>query len=681
MALPGFPWFAQLLGQGPTYILHVGRSLAQKHCKYHSNSGRADYQTCFFWFFSFNLIFFSLQLFYILVQSNSFINTLPLPVSIYLELIATFGVHIGLYLLLSLMQTILFWGIAQTWDFNSKVSHRWQFAIGALFVCTLLLSNHYFFPLSLFSRIFLLSTLSPVVLSSLFACCLIMLALFVINALWRIVSLYRITIMLLLIIFILSVYPPLPPVPINLPTKNIILIGVDSLPPSAISIKNTPTIFHFIQTSVLFKETITPLARTFPAWTSILTGLYPYHHGARYNLMPLDFVKVDRSIAWDLQQAGFETLFATDDRRFNNMSEAFGFQKIIGPRLGVNDFLIGTFNDFPLSNLLINTRLASGIFPYNYINRASHFVYYPQTFDNALTKTLRWRNQTKPLFLAVHFTLPHWPYAFASSTPAQVKDEYDVTEREQLFSAAIHQADSQVAHLLNTLKQYGYLNNSMVFLLSDHGETLYKKGSRQTRLERYQGPSLNKLADYFKRKTSTTLDQSAGHGSDLLSKEQYHCVLAGKIYQNNKPRHLVKTIKTRVALIDINPTIGAYLKLSKTHPTDGISLFNGMLNAISLPKRTFLMESGMLPNQFLSRDQARLLGGKYFLVNKKTGQLQLKTSQLSILNTMKLFAIIRGDWVLAFYPDDDGYIPVTQRLSDGAWTDELDSAFAKKARF
>ena len=363
------------------------------------------------------------------------------------------------------------------------------------------------------------------------------------------------------------------------------------------------------------------------------------------------------------------------------MNEAFGFQKIIGPRLGVNDFLIGTFNDFPLSNLLINTRLASGIFPYNYINRASHFVYYPQTFDNALTKTLRWRNQTKPLFLAVHFTLPHWPYAFASSTPAQVKDEYDVTEREQLFSTAIHQADSQVAHLLNTLKQYGYLNNSIVFLLSDHGETLYKKGSRQTRLERYQGPSLNKLADYFKRKTSTTLDKSAGHGSDLLSKEQYHCVLAGKIYQNNKPRHLIQTIKTRVALIDINPTIGAYLNLSKAHPTDGISLFNTMLNALSLPKRTFLMESGMLPNQFLSREQARLLGEKYFLVDKKTGQLQLKTSQLATLNAMKLFAIIRGDWVLAFYPDDGGYIPVTQRLSDGAWTDEFDSAFAKKARF
>ena len=33
--------------------------------------------------------------------------------------------------------------------------------------------------------------------------------------------------------------------------------------------------------------------------------------------------------------------------------------KIIGPKLGVNDVLLGTFNDFPLSNLLINFPISS----------------------------------------------------------------------------------------------------------------------------------------------------------------------------------------------------------------------------------------------------------------------------------------------------------------------------------
>ena len=636
------------------------------------------YREWFFWFALYNALFLSLQLAYILSQSNSFVHTVPLPTKIYLELIATLGAHIGLYLLLSTMQTMLLWGVDKTYGLNQTLRNRWQLSIWSLSVCALLTSNGYFFPLSLFSRLFSFSELPPALFLSLLAGSLMTLVLLTLNAFFWAVKLRIKTMALLLAILSVFMYFPLQSISINQQNTNIILIGVDSLPPDAISMQNTPTMAHFINTSVLFKETISPLARTFPAWTSILTGLYPYHHGAHYNLMPPNLVKSDKSIAWDLQQAGFETIFGTDDRRFNNLGKEFGFQKIIGPALGVNDILIGTFNDFPLSNLLVNLPFARWIFPYNYMNRASHFVYYPQTFDNALAKTLGWRKQNKPLFLAIHFTLPHWPYAFASSTPAQVKDEYSVNEREQLFSTAIHQADQQVAHLLDTLKEYGYLKNSLVILLSDHGETLYTKGSRQTQPDAYQGPGSNILADYFKRKTSTALERSAGHGSDLLSKDQYHCVLAGKIYKQSKQISITKKIKTRVALIDVSPTILAYLKLPNEQHMDGLSLLGALLDSNTLlPERTFTMESGMLPNQFLSRETARQLGEKFFHVNKKSGQLQIRKNQLATLDAVKLYAVIRGDWVLAFYPDDDGYIPVTQRLSDGAWTDELESNFSK----
>ena len=43
MALLEFPWFAQLLGQGPTYTQDVGWALAQNHCKYHGNTGRTKH--------------------------------------------------------------------------------------------------------------------------------------------------------------------------------------------------------------------------------------------------------------------------------------------------------------------------------------------------------------------------------------------------------------------------------------------------------------------------------------------------------------------------------------------------------------------------------------------------------------------------------------------------------------
>ena len=642
------------------------------------SKNRIKYRTYFIHFTLYNLIFFALQLIYILFKSGTFLNAVAMPLSVYIELCATLVIHLCLYLLLSALQTLLLWGVDRTIRLNQISASSWQLMIWIFSIGALLTINGYFFPLSLFSRLLFLSDLPSTWLVGLCIALLTILALLTLNTLFWAGKQFTKTIVLLISIISLYMCWPSQSTTINTNNKNIILIGVDSLPPSAINKKNTPTISQFVHHSTLFQEAISPLARTFPAWTSILTGLNPSHHGARYNLMPSRFVKADKSIAWDLKRAGWDTIYGTDDRRFNSIGKEFGFQQIIGPKLGVNDMLIGTFNDFPISNLLVNFPFTRWIFPYNYINRASHYVYYPQTFDNALEKTLRLRKQTKPLLLAVHFTLPHWPYAFASSTPAQVKNEYSVMEREHLFFTAIHQADNQVNHLLQTLKTNGYLENSLVILLSDHGEALYSEGSRQTKANAYQGPNPNKLADYFKRKTSTTLDRSAGHGSDLLSKDQYHCLLSFALYKENKPVNLAKIISTRVALIDIAPTIWTYLNPSYSPEMDGVSLFKTLVDENeSLPERTFTMESGMLPNQFLSQEKARQLGQKYFRVNPNNGQLELRRASLATLDTLKLYALIRGDWVLAFYPDDHGYIPITQRISDGAWTDELESDFSK----
>lgn len=73
-----------------------------------------------------------------------------------------------------------------------------------------------------------------------------------------------------------SIHPP--------PTSS---LCVDSLSPNNVNAHDTPTLARFINSSVFFKETISPLAHTYPSWSSILTGLYPEHHRARYNLMPL----------------------------------------------------------------------------------------------------------------------------------------------------------------------------------------------------------------------------------------------------------------------------------------------------------------------------------------------------------------------------------------------------------
>lgn len=640
---------------------------AQKPCTY----------PIFVRFILYNLIFLIIQFSIVYSKSSSFIHAVHLPTGVYVELIFALCVHFGLYILLSLLQTALLWGLIQH-RFNISIE-RWQIIIWSLSICAMLSCNAYFFPQST-SYSFLLSELPSSALIIVLMGSLGPLFMLMLNALFFIGSQHPRSLALIVLLSISCIFYPQTQLRNQRSTQpNIIIIGVDSLPPKEISMKNTPTMAKFIKHSVQFKETISPLARTYPAWSSILTGLYPLHHGARYNLMPFDKVKSSSSIGWFLQKKGYKTIFATDDRQFNNMGREFGFQEVIGPKVGVTDLLLGVFNDFPLSNLIINFPIARWLFPYNHLNRASKFSYYPQTFDQALQNRLAVHNQDLPLFIAVHFTLPHWPYSFASSPAPLLNDQYNVTEQQQLIVTAIKQADKQVAHLLQVLQKNGYLENSLVVLLSDHGETLYVPGTRQTRASAYQNHGDSKFADYLKRKTATTLEKSAGHGADLLSRDQYHCVLAFTIYKHGKVVSVPRKIDARVALIDIAPTIQSFSGL-KMQSMDGVSLLSSLYDKNATPlERAFIMESGMLPNQLITSKNASRLGRKFFSVEKQNNQLQIREREIKTLDALKLYGIIEGDWVLALYPDDDGYIPVIQRLSDDHWVDDLTSDFARSS--
>ncbi|OCH97359.1 hypothetical protein A8135_03645 [Legionella jamestowniensis] len=632
-------------------------------------------------FILFNLLFLSLQFAYVLSQSGGFLNAIPLPLPVYLQIAVAATIQIIFYCLLTLLQLFWLWGIKDS--YLAKIAlDRWQLIIYALSVIAILSANCYFFPLSLFSRMFLPETSIPLI-KGLMIVSLLLLGLFTILALIK--TFLRFPILLtavFLVVFLLSFFRYLhTPLANKHQTQqpNIILIGIDSLSPERINPSDTPNLYQFINNSVSFKEAITPLARTYSAWASILTGLYPLHHNARYNLMPSGLVKSSKSIAWVLQQKGYETIFATDERRFSTIDKEFGFQKIVGPRLGVNDILLGTFYDFPLSNFLINYSLSRWLFPYNYLNRASHFSYYPDSFNRALHQTLRDASPQKPLFLAVHFALPHWPYAWATSSPAEVGDVYSVQEREGLYFSAVYEADKQVGLLFKQLKETGLLQNAMVVILSDHGESLYQSGSRRTKIANYQGEGQSKLADYFKRKTSTELDMSAGHGSDLLSPVQFHCLLSFNFFNNNQLTLKPKVVDARVALIDIAPTIYSYLKIALKPNFDGVSLLNAILTNERPEKRAFFLESGELPNQIVSRERAKILGKLLYEVNANNNQLQLRSDKLPLLDALKLYAILDGNWLVALYPDDYQYITVILRLSDNQWTDNLNSTFARSS--
>ncbi|MBL7481843.1 sulfatase-like hydrolase/transferase [Legionella bononiensis] len=624
----------------------------------------------------YNLCFLGLQFFLIYSQSNSLVSSIKLPTQIYLEFAGTLCVHIILYLILSLIQTWLLIGVLKrSWHHFS--AEQWQLFIWSLFVWVILSANAYYFPLSVFSKLF-----SPPIpefyIMILYCLSLFCLGLLLLNRL-----LYRSSAVLLVLLMPIILYMNFfyfKPVPIHEVNSqpNIIILGIDSLSPESVKKKNMPFLYQLLNNSTQFTNAISPLARTYPAWCSILTGLYSEHHHADENLVEKSTVNNQASIIWELNKLGYNTVYATDDRRFNSLDKDFGFQKLIGPKLGINDIILGFFNDFPLGNLLINFRISSGLFPYNHSNRASFFSYYPNTFSAKLERELALQPRNKPIFLAVHFALPHWPYAWAKSLPDEVNNEFSLSSRNSLYQSALKRVDKQFHSFYNYLEQNHYLTNSLVIILSDHGETLYYPNSRLTNYQNYQSSLSSRLAEYFKNKTATELDKSAGHGSDILSPNQYHSVLAFKIFNHGTLITGTDKINTRVALIDLAPTILSFLKVHSKHNMDGISLLNSVLNSQSpLPQRTFFIESGMYPNQDFSKEKAIEIGHQIYKVNPKTGELELKPNELIKINHDKLYGVISGDWILALYPDDNSYIPVIQNLKTGQWIDNLDTDFAK----
>ena len=58
----------------------------------------------------------------------------------------------------------------------------------------------------------------------------------------------------------------------------------------------------------------------------------------------------------------------TDEKRFS-ITEHYGFDRLVGPGIGVNDFILGGLAIF--LNESFNTSLGRVLFPFNYANRAA----------------------------------------------------------------------------------------------------------------------------------------------------------------------------------------------------------------------------------------------------------------------------------------------------------------------
>jgi arylsulfatase A-like enzyme len=246
----------------------------------------------------------------------------------------------------------------------------------------------------------------------------------------------------------------------------------------------TPKIDALAQEGVLFEETCAQAPRTWQSFVSILTGLYPPHHGVR-------FIH-DQPLATDiphlgtlLGDAGYETASFDPIPFVRGMTGGRGF---------------GLYLDAEVAGRWVEDKEIAG----------------------AVEKWLG-QERRHPAFAFVRLQGPHWAYksdpefleAFGEEEYAQdshrfLKGNYgiDLLEpghgftltdadayRERIFDndytkrdfehmslhydASVRTADAVVGHMLDWLRETGRLDSTLVVVTADHGESLGEKGYLQ----------------------------------------------------------------------------------------------------------------------------------------------------------------------------------------------------------
>ncbi|MFK8027416.1 MAG: sulfatase-like hydrolase/transferase [Gammaproteobacteria bacterium] len=415
---------------------------------------------------------------------------------------------------------------------------------------------------------------------------------------------------------------------------NIVIVGIDSLRPDVLTNPDNPApyIKKISEDNITYQNTLTPIARTFPSWVSTLTGRYPTSTNMRVNLQTITEKDIPLGLGHFFQDKGYSTVYASDEKRFSNIDESYGFNNVIGPSIGIYDFLFGNITDFPLSNLISEWKISQYLFPYTYANRAVAKLYNPDTFvELALDGIQKTSKSGNPLFIATHFCLPHWPYTW--------KGAESKSSNQENYLASITRADKQVEDFMLGLEKQGILENAIVVIMSDHGETFLSEEDRM--------PSVNFESNYT--------DYKHWHGNDLASINQNRVLLT--FIDKTKTQNFSENLNSHdlVSLIDIAPTLASFIDTENSHSIhksfDGISLSHQQNNTRD---RSIFLETGFTVPAFnkaeISIENVIEESSIYYSISPETGRLQVLSDKQPKINSRKQRGIVTKDWLLVYKP-------------------------------
>lgn len=229
--------------------------------------------------------------------------------------------------------------------------------------------------------------------------------------------------------------------------RNVVLFLVDTMRPDFLGCYGqdpspSPTIDRLAETALVFENAYAPSSWTKPSVASLFTGQSPAEHQVA------DFGDVlDSSfttLAEQFQQAGYETAgFVTNGW----LSQEFGFHQ---------GFETYVFEDQRPAQLMVDE----------------------------FNSWLRQRSSAKPFFAYVHTIEPHAPYELPGVGTLDLPyKEPELEPSPQLlerlhrhYKGEIESVDRALDSLLQTLEAEGLSQQTLVVVVSDHGEEFFEHG-------------------------------------------------------------------------------------------------------------------------------------------------------------------------------------------------------------
>jgi arylsulfatase A-like enzyme/tetratricopeptide (TPR) repeat protein len=204
----------------------------------------------------------------------------------------------------------------------------------------------------------------------------------------------------------------------------------------------TPTLDALARTGVLFSQAASTSPLTQPAHCSIMTGMYPTHHGVRVNgntaLSP-----EQETLAETLAASGYET-------------GAFLGAFVLDGRWGLNQGFQVYDDRFDLEK---HKHLDLGG-----VQRPA---------DKVVDAALAWlEGRRGPFFAWIHLYDAHTPY----EPPEPFRSAYAPRGLPGLYDGEIAFADQQVGRLVSWLRTSGLEGKTVVVVIGDHGEGLGSHG-------------------------------------------------------------------------------------------------------------------------------------------------------------------------------------------------------------